>query len=197
MYLVFDLILHLLRGRCINYPNNENVRFTPIILHFQCKDSCLSHHKYLLDALVEITSFASAFSSLWSSLPAGEALPCLHFSPILSCLLVSPKGTRGMCWAPSSVPPWVSAVSSMPGRNLEWLGYLWAWSSLRTGKNNWSLWNLLTYIWEAGFGACTELSCQKSHYLRAPENSLAVSVTTAFKPYYMCPPLFQWWMHLN
>lgn len=69
---------------------------------------------------------------------------------------------------------------------------------LELAKTISSLWNLLTCIKKAGSGALTKLCCQKSRYLRAPENSFAVSVTADFKPYYyMCPPLFQWWMHLN
>lgn len=90
IYQIIYLLLRFLIGRCINCPNNQNVRFVSIILHFQCKRSCLSHHKYLLAALVEMTSITSGFSSLWSQLSAGNALPCLHFSPtVLSCLLVS------------------------------------------------------------------------------------------------------------
>lgn len=81
VYQVFDLILCFLTGRCINYPNNQNVRFTPVILHFQCKGSCLSHHKYLLVALVEINFICLCFfffvelspSRRSTSLPALQA----------------------------------------------------------------------------------------------------------------------------
>lgn len=81
LYQVFDLILCFLTGRCINYSNNQNVRFTPVILHFQCKGSCLSHHKYLLVALVEINFICLCFfffvelspSRRSTSLPALQA----------------------------------------------------------------------------------------------------------------------------